>query len=292
MATAPSSADTLKALLGDRFLCAACKRHHNPDSRLIHVCERQLSSQYLLRDQRYSSWAPFTRHYYQRLEWYTAQRRLTESETTIIEQLLTEIQHQAVYNDFGHATLTELASPNPAPLLLARYEQWRQTTDAQIAQARADSNRLIQHLEALLPLPYPVEPPTGRYRDDQHRWTPDPSSQAEIDRVASLFTPSATIRRFEQYMILAGPMPPALPTIRRYSSNRIDPNLLGLDQTFWRPATLSNNRLQLRTHFFTLTQQDPTPRSLRSSQRQIPAHHPLPTLPPQQQTPVQLSLFE
>lgn len=276
MTIAPSSANTLKALLGDRFLCAACGRHHNPDSRLIPTCQRRLVHQQIDFD-RYYSWGPSLSPYDCRLQWYIAQRRLTAPEITIIEQLLTEIRQCAVYDTFDAATLAELTSPDGTALLAARYEQWQRTIAARMAQAQADSDRLIQHLETLLPLPYPTNYPTGHYRDGQRRWTPDPSSQAEIDRVAALFTPPAKIRRFERYMTLAGHLPPGLPTIHRRSRNRVDPNLLGLDPTFWQSATLSKNRLQLRTTFFALTQRDPTQRSPRT---------------PQQQTLVQLSLFE
>lgn len=265
MTTASPAANTLRVLLGDRFLCGVCKQHHTPNSRLIAACRRKLAFQELreLRADDHRSWRPLIDHYYARLKWYTAQRRLTESETKIITQLLTEIQQCTIYKSFGSATLAEIASPDGKALLAARYAQWKQTVDAQIARAAADSDQLVQRLETLLPLPYPADPPTGNSQNNPRRkpphWTPAPSSQAEIDRVAALFSPPAKITRSGYRIILTGAVPNRLPDITSYRHNGVDLELLGLDSTFWHHAELSDRRkrLKLCTRSFALTSPEP-----------------------------------
>ncbi len=286
MTTVSPAANALKVLLGDRFLCMVCQRHHTPNSRLIAACRRKLALQALreLRADDHRTWRPLIDHYYARLKWYTAQRRITESETKIINELLTEINKCAVRESFGSATLAEIASPDGKALLAARYAQWKQTVDAQIARAAADSDQLVQRLATLLPLPYPADLPTGNSRNHPRRsapqWTPAPSSQAEIDRVAALFSPPAKVTRSGYRLILTGAVPDGLPDIASYRRTGVDLELLGLDSTFWHHAELSDRRkrLKLRTRSFALTSPEP------------PKTPPQPTLEPLPK-PVQLLLF-
>lgn len=299
MTIASPAGNALKGLLGDRFLCMVCQLHHTPNSRLIAVCQRKFALQELhaLRADHHQWWRPYTQPYYARLQWYTAQLRLTESETKIINELLTEINTCAVRESFDSATLAEIASPDGKALLAARYAQWKQTTDAQIAQAKVDSDSLIQQLETLLPLPYPADSPNGNSHNYPRRtapkWTPAPSSQAEIDRVAALFSPPAKITRSGYRIILTGAVPNGLRDLASYRHNRIDLELLGLDSTFWHHAELSERRkrLKLRTRSFALT----SPESPEEP-KEPPKTPPQPEELPQRSSepspkPVQLSLF-
>lgn len=293
MTIASPAGNALKGLLGDRFLCMVCQLHHSPNSRLIAVCQRKFALQELhaLHANHHQWWRPYTQPYYARLQWYTAQLRLNESETKIINELLTEINKCAVHESFGSATLAEIAGPDGKTLLAARYAHWKQTTDAQIAQAKADSDSFIQQLETLLPLPYPADSPTGNSHNNPRRtppqWTPVPSSQAEIDRVAALFSPPAKVTRSGYRLILTGAIPDWLSNIIPYPRNRIDLELVGLDSTFWQNAKLSGNRKRLKLHTrpFALTSPEPPEKPDEPSKTPPqPSSEP----PPK---PVQLSLF-
>jgi len=264
----------LRALLNTSFKCYHCSKHHRAGSQQIYNCQKAFTISTI-------GYLPIVRWdverapYYARQDWLKHNTLLSAHIEATFSVLMASLDAVKFYDDGFIASPLELASPNGAQQLQARYDDWSAYALARKAQCKTDAQPFLDALNQLLPPPYPTNPPTGTW-SREHGLQPDPSSQIEVQRVQRLFTPPATVITEEKRLMICVTHFGALhdrrsqlqgTTLRKlrtiFSSNIYQwtvyssssrttfmPDDLGLDPEFWSSVSLYGGTLTLTTSRF------------------------------------------
>lgn len=259
-----AASNSLKAILGGAFSCGQCGRHHDPNSRLIPVCQRRLPHKYLEHVE--VSWWLRDHAYWARHQWREHNGYPTQDALQTVTALLGQLSRTSVHKEFGPATLLELVAPDARELLLARHARWRSDAERDVERAKAQADALLGQLETALPPPHPAGPPRCYTDGREASWTPTPKSQAELSRVAALFTPPMRTTQLGQRIALRAAWPRrhlshqdrhqliakafSAPYLSRRRHKVIIIDGLGLDPAFWESAEMTRTRFTLTTRPF------------------------------------------
>jgi len=292
--TARESADrsnTLKALLGQRFYCHVCTRTHPPDSSQITVCAKILAGRVIPHPKEYL-WQPELLPYHSRSRWLQQNGRWSNEHDSRFTSISQAIEALAFDPTPPVPLPSELATSDGEDHYRQRYDAWVQSVRDEPQRRLHRAEPLMAELDALLPLPYPIGPPTGTRSSDQ-MLIPDPPSALEIARVCSLFPlpPRPTVSgRIMQLAIsrfgthhrtrrvpLSSGQSSISPLTRLntiFSANLygwarsnttttcyFDRHGLGLDPAFWNSVSLYRGTLTLTTRPFTIRHTCETARS-------------------------------